>query len=255
MKIEPKFLLVSILAVLTVTSIAAAAAAPTSVPFFSLADHSVLPTIQSTTTASSSKTTASLFSSSSSLPSFLSNIVQTAKADVDIDTSGNGKAAAFDGKNSISSDGKGFCNTVDNIAGGRFSSLFKGIVDCKSSDNKQQQYTVDYSVIKDPVKVGDTTYMSVSVRDRNTDQPVSDAAVLLTIESPSQSNSDPSVGGQTSTTTSNTSTTQTAYTDKDGHAIFTIHIGPHSNTGIYNTNLEIKKDNYDSKMQKSFQVV
>jgi hypothetical protein len=180
----------------------------------------------------------------------LPNIVQTAKADVDIDTSGNGKAAAFDGKNSISSDGKGFCNTVDNIAGGRFSSLFNGIVDCKSSD----QYTIDYSVIKDPVKVGDTTYMSVSVRDKNTDQPVSDAAVLLTIESPSQSTSDPSVG-QTSTTTSSTSTTQTAYTDKDGHAIFTIHIGPHSNIGIYNTNLEVKKDTYDSKVQKSFQVV
>ena len=219
MKIEPKFLLVSLLAVLTVTSVAAAAA----------------------------------------LPSFLPITVQTAKADVDIDTSGNGKAAAFDGKNSISSDGKGFCNTVDNIAGGRFSSLFNGIVDCKSSDNKQQlqQYTVDYSVIKDPVKVGDTTYMSISVRDRNTDQPVSDAVVLLTIESPPQSNSDPSVGqtSTTTTTTSSTSTTQTAYTDKDGHAIFTIHIGPHSNSGIYNTNLEVKKDNYDSKIQKSFQVV
>jgi hypothetical protein len=67
----------------------------------------------------------------------------------------------------------------------------------------------------------------------------------LTIEPP---NSNPSVGR---TTTS----TQTAYTDKDGHAIFTIHIGPRSSTGIYNTNLEIKKDNYDSKIQKSFQEV
>jgi hypothetical protein len=201
MKIESKFLLVIILAVLTVTSVAA-----------------------------------------TTLLSFLPNIVQTAKADVDIDTSGNGKAAAFDGKNSISSDGKGFCNTVDNIAGGRFASLFNGIVNCKSSSD---QYTVDYTVIKDPVKVGDTTYMSVSIRDRNTDQPVSDALVLLTIEPP---NSNPSVGR---TTTS----TQTAYTDKDGHAIFTIHIGPRSSTGIYNTNLEIKKDNYDSKIQKSFQVV
>jgi len=198
---ESKLLLVSLLAFLTVTSVAAA-----------------------------------------TLLSFLPNIVQTAKADVDIDTSGNGKAAAFDGKNSISSDGKGFCNTVDNIAGGRFASLFNGIVNCKSSSD---QYTVDYTVIKDPVKVGDTTYMSVSIRDRNTDQPVSDALVLLTIEPP---NSNPSVGR---TTTS----TQTAYTDKDGHAIFTIHIGPHSSTGIYNTNLEIKKDNYDSKIQKSFQVV
>src|SRR6476659_6346979 len=210
---ESKYLLVSLLEVLTVTSVATA-----------------------------------------TLISFLHKIVQTAKADVDIDTSGNGKAAAFDGKNSISSDGKGFCNTVDNMAGGRFASLFNGIVDCKSSDNKQQQqYTVDYSVIKDPVRVGDTTYMSVSVRDRNTDQPVSDAVVLLTIESPpSHSNAEPSIG---QTSTSSTSTTQIAYTDKDGHAIFTIHIGPHSNSGIYNTNLEIKKDNYDSKMQKSFQVV
>ena len=85
-------------------------------------------------------------------------IVQTARADVDIDTSGNGKAHAFDGKNSISSDGKGFCNTVDNIAGGKFAPLFRGMVNCKSSS---EQYTIDYSVIKDPVKVGDTTYMSI----------------------------------------------------------------------------------------------
>jgi hypothetical protein len=252
MKIESKFLLFTLLAVLTVTSVAAAAIAPTSIPFFSLSTHYVLPTIQSRS-SSTAIITSSSFSSSLLLQSFLPSIVQTAKANVDIDTSGNGKAAAFDGKNSISSDGKGFCNTVDNMAGGRFASLFKGIVNCKSSDNKQQQqYAVDYSVIKDPVKVGDTTYMSVSVRDRNTDQPVSDAVVLLTIESPPHSNSDPSVG-QTSTTS--TSTTQTAYTDKDGHAIFNIHIGPHSNSGIYNTNLEIKKDSYDSKMQKSFQVV
>jgi hypothetical protein len=254
MKIESTFLLVSILTVLTVTSIAAAAIAPTSIPFFSLSTYSVFPTVQSTS-SSTATITSSSYSSSLLLPSFLPNIVQTAKADVDIDTSGNGEAAAFDGKNSISSYENGFCNTVDNMAGGGFASLFKGIVDCKSSENKQQQqqqYVVDYSVIKDPVKVGDTTYMIVSVRDRNTDQPVSDAVVLLTIESPPHSNSDPSVG-QTSTTS--TSTTQTAYTDKDGHAIFTIHIGPHSNNGIYNTNLEIKKDNYDSKMQKSFHVV
>jgi hypothetical protein len=72
---------------------------------------------------------------------------------VNIDTSGNGKAAAFDGKNTISSDGKGFCNTVDNIARGKLAPLFEGIVNCKSSSD---QYTIDYSVIKDPVKVGDT---------------------------------------------------------------------------------------------------
>ena len=218
MEKQSKFLLVSLIAALTVTSSS-----------MLLANYSVLPTIQ--------------LSSSLSSP-VVPTIVQTARADVDIDTSGNGKAAAFDGKNSISSDGKGFCNTVDNIAGGKFTPLFRGMVNCKSSS---EQYTIDYSVIKDPVKVGDTTYMSIAVRDKNTDQPVSDALVLLTIESP---NSNPSVDKTTTSTT-----TQTAYTDKDGHATFTVQIGPHSSSGIYNTNLEIKKDNYGSKIQKSFQVV
>jgi hypothetical protein len=199
-----------------------------------LTNYSVLPTIHLSSSLSSS---------------FLPNIIQTAKADVDIDTSGNGKAAAFDGKNSISLDGKGFCNTVDNMAGGRFASLFNGIVDCKSSSSSEL-YSVDYTVIKDPVKVGDITYISITVRDKNTDQPVSDALVLLTIEPP---NSNPAVG-RTSTTTT-TITTQTAHTDKDGHATFTVQIGPHSSSGIYNTNLEIKKDKYDSKLQKTFQVV
>jgi len=221
MKRELKFLLIiSLLVVLTITS-----------PSVLLSNYSILPAI----------------SSSSSPPplSLLPTIIQTARADVDIDTSGNGKAAAFDGKNSISSDGKGFCNTVDNIAGGKFAPLFSGIVNCKSL----KQYTIDYSIIKDPVKVGDTTYMSVTVRDKYTDQPVSDVLVLLTIEPP---NFNPSID---KTTTTTTTTTQTAYTDKDGHATFTVQIGPRSSSGIYNTDLEIKKDNYDSKIQKSFQVV
>src|SRR3954469_22921896 len=217
MKREPKFLLIiSLLVVLTITS-----------PSVLLSNYSILPAI-----------------SSSSPLSLLPTIIQTARADVDIDTSGNGKAAAFDGKNSISSDGKGFCNTVDNIAGGKFAPLFSGIVNCKSSNNPNH-YSIDYSIIKDPVKVGDTTYMSITVRDKYTDQPVSDVLVLLTIEPP---NFNPSID-------KTTTTTQTAYTDKDGHATFTVQIGPRSSSGIYNTNLEIKKDNYDSKIQKSFQVV
>ena len=218
MKRESKFLLISLLAVLTVATLSSSS--------MLLSNQLLLPT----------------FSSSLPLLSFSPTIVQTAKADVNIDTSGNGKATAFDGKNSISSDGKGFCNTVDNIAGGKFAPLFSGIVDCKSSNNSKQ-FIVDYSVIKDPVKVGDTTYMTVAVRDKDTGQPISNVLVLLTIEPP---NSNPSIGK---------TTTQTAYTDKDGHATFTVHIGPRSSSGIYNTALEIRKDNYDSKLQKAFHVV
>jgi 5-hydroxyisourate hydrolase-like protein (transthyretin family) len=214
-----KFLLISLFAVLTVATLSSSSTL--------LSNQLLLPT----------------FSSSLPLLSFSPTIVQTAKADVNIDTSGNGKAAAFDGKNSISSDGKGFCNTVDNIAGGKFAPLFTGIVDCKSSSNNSKQFIVDYSVIKDPVKVGDTTYMTVAVREKDTGQPVSNVLVLLTIEPP---NFNPSIGK---------TTTQTAYTDKDGHATFTVHIGPRSSSGIYNTNLEIRKDNYDSKLQKAFHVV
>ena len=44
--------------------------------------------------------------------------------------------------------------------------------------------------------MGDTTYMSITVRDKNTNQPVSDALVLLIIEPP---NSNPSVGKTTTT--------------------------------------------------------
>lgn len=147
--------------------------------------------------------------------------------------------ATFDGKNSISSAEKGFCNNVDNTAG--------AIAGCKpssfSNNPNPRQFTVDYSIIKDPVTVGDATYMSVTVRDKYTDEPISDVLVLLTIEPP---NSNPSI---------DKTTTRTTYTDKDGHATFIVQIGPRSGTGIYNTNLEIRKDNYDSKLQKVFHVL
>jgi predicted component of type VI protein secretion system len=64
MKRESKFLLISLLAVLTVTS------------SILLSNHLILRTVPSSL-------------------SLLPTIIQTAKADVDIDTSGNGKAAAL----------------------------------------------------------------------------------------------------------------------------------------------------------------
>src|ERR671918_2751214 len=49
-------------------------------------------------------------------------------AAVDIDTSGDGRAAAFDGEEGIATEGDSFCSITDDIAGGKFSSLFEGIV-------------------------------------------------------------------------------------------------------------------------------
>ncbi|HZD34168.1 MAG TPA: hypothetical protein VE130_03100, partial [Nitrososphaeraceae archaeon] len=47
-------------------------------------------------------------------------------AAVDIDTSGGGSAAAFDGEESIATDGDSFCSITNDIAGGKFTSLFEG---------------------------------------------------------------------------------------------------------------------------------
>ena len=86
------------------------------------------------------------------------------KAAVDIDTSGDGKAAAFDGEEGIATEGDSFCSITNEIAGGKFSSLFEGIVDC---DNSQvsKQFLVEYSFTKNPVKIGEKSYFTVTVKD------------------------------------------------------------------------------------------
>ena len=49
-------------------------------------------------------------------------------AAVDIDTSGDGSAAVYDGEEGIATDGDSFCSITNDIAGGRLSMLFEGIV-------------------------------------------------------------------------------------------------------------------------------
>lgn len=149
---------------------------------------------------------------------------------VDIDSTGGGDAVAFDGENSISTRGDTFCEVANDIADGRFSSIFEGLADCDTLPSSPKQFLVEYSFDKDQVKIGDATYLTIAVKDKNGGQPVADAFVRLTIEPPNYS----TVG----------KAAQGMYTDKDGHAIFTLQIGPNSNTGIYNSQLEIRKDSY-----------
>ena len=60
-------------------------------------------------------------------------------AAVDIDTSGDGRAAAFDGEEGIATEGDSFCSITNDIAGGKFSSLFEGIVgECDDSQVSNQ---------------------------------------------------------------------------------------------------------------------
>jgi len=80
---------------------------------------------------------------------------------VDIDTSGNGRAAAYDGEDGIATNVDSFCTITNDIAGGKFSSLFEGIVgDCDNDSQSLNQFLVEYSYTKNPVKIGERTHLT-----------------------------------------------------------------------------------------------
>jgi hypothetical protein len=179
-------------------------------------------------------------------------------AAVDVDTSGEGKAAAYDGEEGIATDGDSFCSITNDIAGGKFSSLFEGIVgDC--DNNSLNQFLVEYSYTKNPVKIGEKTYLTITVKDKETGNPISNAFVTLDVEPPTAFSVDRSVDGAavaaagipSSPEVQNDKSTQAMYTDNDGHATFTLQIGPKSDIGNYDTQLEVKKDSYQSSLQQT----
>jgi hypothetical protein len=189
------------------------------------------------------------------------------KAAVDIDTSGGGSAAAFDGDKSIATDGDSFCSITNDIAGGKFSSLFEGIVgDCNNNSQSLNQFLVEYSYTQNPVKIGDKTYLTITVKDKDTGNPISDASVTLAIDDKPSSFRDSVAGttfaaaaagvfsdqgATTATTTDNEKTTQTMHTDSNGRAIFTVQLGPKSDTGTYDTEIEVSKNSYQSSFEQT----
>ncbi len=180
-------------------------------------------------------------------------------AAVDVDTSGDGRAAAFDGEEGIATDGDSFCSITNDITGGKFSSLFEGIVgDCDNNSQSLNQFLVEYSYTKNPVKIGEKTYLTITVKDKETGNPISNAFVTLAIErTPSLlSNNIISTVLAAATTIptqedANDKTTQTMYTDNDGHATFTVQLGPKSDMGAYDTEIQITKDSYQSSSQQT----
>lgn len=184
-------------------------------------------------------------------------------AAVDVDTEGDGRAAAFDGEKSIATGGDSFCSITDDVAGGKFSSLFEGIAgDC---DQVQNQFLIEYSYSKNPVKIGEKTYLTITVKDKQTGNPISDAFVTLAVDHTPSSLRDNSMAstafaaaaaGITSSSQDvavviEDKITQTMHTDNDGQATFTVHLGPKSEVGIYDTEIEIAKDNYQSSFQQT----
>jgi hypothetical protein len=198
------------------------------------------------------------------LVSFLSlSLVSTqsaAIAAVDIDTSGDGRAAAYDGEEGIATNGDSFCSITNDIAGGKFSSLFEGIVgkDCDNNSQLSNQFLVEYSYTKNPVKIGEKTYLTITVKDKETGNPISNAFVTLAIEHAPSSLRDNVVSTALTVATTipaqedvQDKTTQTMYTDNKGHAIFTVQLGPKSDMGVYNSEIEITKDSYQSNFQQT----
>jgi hypothetical protein len=181
-------------------------------------------------------------------------------AAVDIDTSGDGRAAAYDGEEGIATNGDSFCSITNDIAG-KFSSLFEGIVgqDCDNNLQLSNQFLVEYSYTKNPVKIGEKTYLTITVKDKETGNPVSNAFVTLDVEPHTISSVDSTIGGAavaaagipSNSDAVKDKTTQAMYTDNSGHATFTLQIGPKSDLGIYDTQFEIRKDSYQSSFQQT----
>jgi hypothetical protein len=181
-------------------------------------------------------------------------------AAVDIDTSGDGRAAAYDGEEGIATNGDSFCSITNDIAGGKFSSLFEGIVgDCDNNSQLSKQFLVEYSYTKNPVKIGEKTYLTITVKDKETGNPVSNAFVTLDVEPHTISSVDSTIGGAavaaagipSNSDAVKDKTTQAMYTDNSGHAKFTLQIGPKSDLGIYDTQFEVRKDSYQSNFQQT----
>jgi hypothetical protein len=186
------------------------------------------------------------------------------KAAVDIDTSGDGRAAAFDGQEGIATEGDSFCSITNDIAGGRFSSLFEGIVG-ECDDKSLNPLLVEYSFTKNPVNIGEKSYLTVTVKDKHSGNPISDAFVTLDINPPSSTSFETSAAGAAVAAAGMASsnqdivqekTAQAMNTDNDGRAIFTVDVGPKSDLGIYDTELEVAKDSYQSSFEQiDFRVV
>ena len=197
----------------------------------------------------------------------LASNLQPAKvrAAVDVDVSGDGRAAAFDGKNSIATEGDNFCSITDDIAGGMFSSLFKGIVNCDNDDNLQvpNQFSVEYSYTQNPVKLGEKTYLTITVKDKSSGNPVSDADIKLAVgptsplfRTDSLAMAFAAAGAAAAATASPTQETedkiiQLMHTDKNGRATFTVQVGPESDIGTYDSEIEVTKDNYQSIFEQT----
>ena len=117
---------------------------------------------------------------------------------------------------------------------------------------------VEYSFTKNPVKIGEKSYLTVTVKDKDSGNPMPDAFVTLDINPPSSISFETSSAGTAVAATGIASNeeivqekaTQVMHTDNNGRATFTVEVGPKSDLGIYDTELEVTKDSYQSSFEQ-----
>ncbi|MGH9996148.1 MAG: hypothetical protein ACRD4J_13070, partial [Nitrososphaeraceae archaeon] len=107
--------------------------------------------------------------------------------------------------------------------------------------------------------------LTVTVKDKDSGNPISDAFVTLGINPPSSTSFETSSAGAAVAAAGIVSsnqeivqekTAQAMNTDNDGRATFTVEVGPKSDLGIYDTELEVTKDSYQSSFEQTdFRVV
>ena len=130
--------------------------------------------------------------------------------------------------------------------------------DSATPTQSSNQLSVEYSYTKNPVKIGEKTYLLITVMDKFSGEPIPDAFVKLAI-GPTLSTIRDNILSMALSAVSTTSaqkliedkTIQTMRTDDNGYAAFTVQLGPESDVGLYDTEIEVSKRSYQSSFNQA----
>ena len=102
-----------------------------------------------------------------------------------------------------------------------------------------EEFDINIDVEDNDVEWGDTQHMTVTVRNVDTNDRVSDAEVRLTVDPPDSDSS-----------------SATDETDNDGEARFYVKVDDDAETGDYDIDIRVSKNGYDTKtVSTSFDVI
>jgi hypothetical protein len=119
---------------------------------------------------------------------------------------------------------------------------------------------VEYTFTKNPIKL-EKSYFTVTVKDKNSGNPISNAFVTLDINPPSSTSFETSSTGaavaaagipSSNQEIAQEKTFQVMHTDHNGRATFTVGVGPKSDLGTYDTELKVTKAIKSQKLSIKF---